>query len=434
MTKTFEIVYRDPAELIPYEMNAKKHDEQQIRDLAAAIKKRGFDQPITVDKDDVIITGHGRREAALLAGLKSVPVIVRDDLSDEEVKAKRLEDNRLASIDYDAIKLQKELESLVLGDVEVFGFDERELNVLVGSMTEEMDTGALVMDLGEETERQKEEHTEISREVAAEEVRVVDVLGFKTLPAGSAIVVGDFACPHGRNHGRERGRRVRCLCAESFLRGSRSMSTYTINVSFQTRVNKTTRTLEIAESFGLGLDEKDWTLYDNLELEVEQGDVVYITGQSGSGKSVVLRELQRQMKEEGLSVASIDDFTFDNDVNVIDQLGKTTSEALGLLSMAGLNDAYLFVRKPSEMSDGQKYRLKIAKLIESGAKVWAADEFGAVLDRVTAQVVASNLQRAARKVGATVMVATTHEDLKNALRPDMQITKHYKERVKVEYA
>ena len=151
MTKTFEIVYRDPAELIPYEMNAKKHDEQQIRDLAAAIKKRGFDQPITVDKDDVIITGHGRREAALLAGLKSVPVIVRDDLSDEEVKAKRLEDNRLASIDYDAIKLQKELESLVLGDVEVF-----------------------------------------SREVAAEEVRVVDVLGFKTLPAGSAIVVGDL--------------------------------------------------------------------------------------------------------------------------------------------------------------------------------------------------------------------------------------------------
>lgn len=192
MTKNFEIVYRNPAELIPYEMNAKKHDEQQIRDLAAAIKKRGFDQPITVDKHDVIITGHGRREAALLAGLERVPVIVRDDLSEEEVKAKRLEDNRLASIDYDAIKLQQELESLVLGDVEVFGFEERELNVLVGSMTEEMETGSLVLDLGEETERQKEEHTEISREVASEEVRVIDVLGFKTLPAGSAIVVGDL--------------------------------------------------------------------------------------------------------------------------------------------------------------------------------------------------------------------------------------------------
>ena len=212
------------------------------------------------------------------------------------------------------------------------------------------------------------------------------------------------------------------------------MSNYLINVAFQTRVTKTTRTLEIAESFGLGLDEKEWSLYDNLELEIRGGDVVYITGQSGSGKSVVLRELQRLMREEGQDVASIEDFAFDDSKNVIDQLGKTTSEALGLLSMAGLNDAYLFVRKPSEMSDGQRYRLKIAKLIETGAKVWVADEFGAVLDRVTAQVVASNLQRAARKAGATVMVATTHEDLKNALRPDVQITKHYKERVKVAYA
>lgn len=211
------------------------------------------------------------------------------------------------------------------------------------------------------------------------------------------------------------------------------MSNYNINVAFKTRVNKTVRTLEIAESFGLGLDEKEWVLYDNLELNIDQGDVVYVTGQSGSGKSVVLRELQKLMAAEGKSVASVDQFTFEDDKNVIDQIGKTTSDALGLLSMAGLNDAYLFVRKPSEMSDGQKYRLKIAKLIESGADVWVADEFGAVLDRVTAQVVASNLQRAARKVGATVIVATTHEDLVNALRPSVQITKHFKERVKVDY-
>lgn len=211
------------------------------------------------------------------------------------------------------------------------------------------------------------------------------------------------------------------------------MSNYNINVAFKTRVNKTVRTLEIAESFGLGLDEKEWVLYDNLELNIDQGDVVYVTGQSGSGKSVVLRELQKLMAAEGKSVASIDQFTFEDDKNVIDQIGKTTSDALGLLSMAGLNDAYLFVRKPSEMSDGQKYRLKIAKLIESGADVWVADEFGAVLDRVTAQVVTSNLQRAARKVGATVIVATTHEDLVNALRPSVQITKHFKERVKVDY-
>ncbi|KLU17136.1 MULTISPECIES: ATP-binding cassette domain-containing protein [Xenorhabdus] len=211
------------------------------------------------------------------------------------------------------------------------------------------------------------------------------------------------------------------------------MSDYIINIAFDTRVTKTTRTLEIAESFGLGMDDKQFTLYDNLRVQIDQGDVVYITGQSGSGKSVILRELQRLMKDENKTVLSIDDITFDNDKNVIDQVGKTTTEALSLLSMAGLNDAYLFIRKPSEMSDGHRYRLKIAKLIESGAQVWAADEFGAVLDRVTAQAVASNFQRAARNVGATVMVATTHEDLINALRPSITITKHYKERVKVEY-
>ncbi|PHM69484.1 ATP-binding cassette domain-containing protein [Xenorhabdus sp. KJ12.1] len=211
------------------------------------------------------------------------------------------------------------------------------------------------------------------------------------------------------------------------------MSDYTINVSFDTRVTKTTRTLEVAESFGLGMDDKQFTLYDNLLVQIEQGDVVYITGQSGSGKSVILRELQRLMKDENKTIASIDDITFDDGKNIIDQVGKTTAEALSLLSMAGLNDAYLFIRKPSEMSDGQRYRLKIAKLIESGAQIWAADEFGAVLDRITAQAVASNFQRAARNVGATVMVATTHEDLINALCPSVTITKHYKERVKVEY-
>ncbi|MEW2741577.1 ABC transporter [Providencia rettgeri] len=211
------------------------------------------------------------------------------------------------------------------------------------------------------------------------------------------------------------------------------MSEYLINVSFDTRVTKTTRTLEVAESFGLGMDDKQFTLYDNLAVKIDQGEIVYIKGQSGSGKSVILRELQRLMLERELSVTSIDDITFDNDKNVIDQVGKTTAEALSLLSMAGLNDAYLFIRKPSEMSDGQRYRLKIAKLIESGAKVWAADEFGAVLDRVTAKAVASNFQRAARQVGATVMVATTHEDLIDALRPSVIITKHYKERVRVDY-
>ncbi|PHM69485.1 ParB/Srx family N-terminal domain-containing protein [Xenorhabdus sp. KJ12.1] len=192
MEKKFEIVYLDPRALIPYDKNAKKHNDQQIKDLAEAIKKRGFDQPITVDKNWVIITGHGRTEASIFAGLTKVPVIIRDDLTETEVAAKRLEDNRLASIDYDAMLLQEELKSLIDSDVAVYGFSERELNVLVEDMTGSMATDDLVADLSAETERQKDEHDAVTREVANEDVRLVDVMGFKSIPASSAIVVGDL--------------------------------------------------------------------------------------------------------------------------------------------------------------------------------------------------------------------------------------------------
>lgn len=206
---------------------------------------------------------------------------------------------------------------------------------------------------------------------------------------------------------------------------------YTIDRRFKSRVERTPRVLEVAEAFGLGLSEKEFVIYDKLRLEIELGAVVYITGQSGSGKSLLLRELAAQMTAGGLAVANIDDVPFE-DRPLIDQIGENMTDAIRLLSLAGLNDAYLFVRKPSELSDGQKYRFRMAKVMESGAKVWAADEFTAALDRVTARVVAHNLQRTARKAGATVLVATTHMDLKDDLKPDLYIDKRYRERVRIE--
>ncbi|MDC9582752.1 ParB N-terminal domain-containing protein [Xenorhabdus sp. PR6a] len=203
MEKQFEIIYLDPRTLIPYEKNAKKHNEQQIKDLAEAIKKRGFDQPITVDKDRVIITGHGRTEASIFAGLAKVPVIIRDDLNAKEVAAKRLEDNRLSSTDYDALLLQEELKGLIDNDVDVYGFSERELSVLVEDMAGSMATDDLVSDLSLETDRQKEEHDEITREVAKEDVRLSDVMGFKSIPASSAIIVGDLLAHMEETTGKE---------------------------------------------------------------------------------------------------------------------------------------------------------------------------------------------------------------------------------------
>lgn len=209
------------------------------------------------------------------------------------------------------------------------------------------------------------------------------------------------------------------------------MSIYHLDKRFTATVDRTDRVLEVAEAFGLGLNDKEFVIFDNQPIEVEQGDIVYITGQSGSGKSLALRELKIQMATEGLKIADLDDIPLDAGKPIIDQIGQTTAEALNLLSIAGLNDAYLFVRKPQELSDGQRYRFKLAKLIESGAQVWVADEFLAVLDRVTAKVIAFNLQKTARKQGATLMVATTHTDMVEDLAPNLYIEKRYREKIEI---
>lgn len=206
------------------------------------------------------------------------------------------------------------------------------------------------------------------------------------------------------------------------------MTVYTISRGFTTRTERSSRVLEVAETFGLGLAETTFWVFRNLPVEINQGDVVYITGQSGSGKSLLLRELSAQMQAEGKQVANIDDVVLE-ERPLIDQLGRGMNEAIELLSRAGINDAYLAIRKPSELSDGQRYRFRLALLMQTKADVWVADEFGAVLDRVTARAVAFNSQKLARVKGVTLMVATTHTDLIEELGPDLIVQKRFQSRV-----
>lgn len=206
------------------------------------------------------------------------------------------------------------------------------------------------------------------------------------------------------------------------------MTVYSISRGFTTRTERSSRVLEVAETFGLGLAETTFWVFRNLPVEINQGDVVYITGQSGSGKSLLLRELSAQMQAEGKRVANIDDVVLE-ERPLIDQLGRGMNEAIELLSRAGINDAYLAIRKPSELSDGQRYRFRLALLMQTEADVWVADEFGAVLDRVTARAVAFNSQKLARVKGVTLIVATTHTDLIEELGPDLIVQKRFQSRV-----
>lgn len=137
--KRQELKYCDPLDLIPYENNPRVND-YAVKKVLESIKEFGFRNPIMVDENMVIIAGHTRREASILAGLKEVPYIIATDLTPEQVKAYRIADNKLGELSvWDEPKLKEELFSLqdVDFDLEVMGFTEMDLMNLFTEEEEE---------------------------------------------------------------------------------------------------------------------------------------------------------------------------------------------------------------------------------------------------------------------------------------------------------
>ena len=118
-----KIIEKNLNELVPYENNPRKNDEA-VDGVANSIKAFGFKVPIVIDKNNVIIAGHTRYKASQKLGLDKVPCIVADDLSDEQVKAFRLADNKVSEkSEWDIELLSLELDDLDF-DMSKFGFEE----------------------------------------------------------------------------------------------------------------------------------------------------------------------------------------------------------------------------------------------------------------------------------------------------------------------
>jgi len=214
-------------------------------------------------------------------------------------------------------------------------------------------------------------------------------------------------------------------------RYDRETGKFIINISYETATDITPRTIAVAEAFGLGVDQyQRQIIYDNVELKIAPTDIVFISGDSGSGKSVLLKAFKKDLGPEAVDMTDVE---FDPTKPLIDTVGKTVEEGLELLSRVGLNDAFLFVRRYDQLSDGQKYRYRLAKLIESGAQWWVMDEFCSTLDRDTAKIVAFNVQKLARKMGRAVIAATTHIDLFEDLKPSVHIHKRFGKEIKIGY-
>ena len=123
MTNELKIEYLPVGSLKPYEKNAKKHPAEQVEHIANSIREFGFRQPLVIDKDNVLVIGHGRILAAKKLGLDTVPCVRADDLTDEQIKALRLADNKTNESEWDFDLLGGELDDIFDIDMEQFGFD-----------------------------------------------------------------------------------------------------------------------------------------------------------------------------------------------------------------------------------------------------------------------------------------------------------------------
>jgi len=205
------------------------------------------------------------------------------------------------------------------------------------------------------------------------------------------------------------------------------------------RLKQTKKTRAIQEAFGIKPEQLEYPLISNLTLQVKPKSTVLIIGPSGSGKTLLLSAILgkvRQFRAHPSSRIRIDgDLLIPENMRIgtLERLpsekpivelfgGKSINRAIYLLNMAGLSEAYLYLKRFSELSAGQQYRAMIAKMIDRERNIWIADEFCSTLDAISAHIVAENIKKLSTKFGATLLVAAAHWTyFVEALKPDVVV-------------
>ncbi len=199
---------------------------------------------------------------------------------------------------------------------------------------------------------------------------------------------------------------------------------------------RTRSTRKIQQAFGVSRDSLTTTLFANLNFEIRPGDLVLLCGPSGAGKTTLLSVLSQRLQDpnyqsSGLSgtiqtptKANVSTLVpLSSSRPLINALGKVSfDQALFSLNVSGLAEAHLYVKRFRELSNGQRYRAMVARLIATSADIWIADEFCATLDPLTANIVSRNLRRCAKHLGTTVILAAANwSEFIHELRPDLVV-------------
>ena len=210
------------------------------------------------------------------------------------------------------------------------------------------------------------------------------------------------------------------------LKDIRVTSTYEIPDSAQARA--------VRDCFGLNGSMFKVSLVGPVSIEASGGNIILITGPSGSGKSVLLRVLDPDHKGDVLKVTFRDtcgspyQAAWMNDIESDRPLIEYFSELWGMessisaLNQAGLSEAFVYLRPYRLLSRGQQYRARLAALSLGSEPVWLMDEFCADLDPFTARIVASNLRKHVIRTGRiAIMAAANNAHYIDALRPTQVI-------------
>lgn len=212
-----------------------------------------------------------------------------------------------------------------------------------------------------------------------------------------------------------------------------------LTISINSRVRKTAKSRAVQESFGIKPESLKYNIISDLSLEIHPKSTLLIVGPSGAGKTILLsaitgkfndikrnRSSRLEKKGEIQLPANMKAGTLAQNIQdkpLIELYGGSDiKRAVYILNMAGLSEAYLYLKRFSELSAGEQYRAMIAKTIDSERNVWVADEFCSTLDPVTTHIVAQNMKRLSIKFGATLIVAAPHWNyFIDVLEPDIVI-------------
>ncbi len=203
-----------------------------------------------------------------------------------------------------------------------------------------------------------------------------------------------------------------------------------LTATYSSRVRRTVATHAIQQAFDISPADVKTKAIRGLTLEMRQGDVILVEGPSGSGKTTLLKVVTDGLDNADMDVEGrVDAPTgfkassfkpIRSRKSLIELFGEGSVHAgLQLLALAGISEPNLYLKRFQELSNGQQYRAQLAGVLASGSNVWVVDEFCANLDEITANLVAHNVQKVARRYGLTLLVAASNpRPFIRSLKPD----------------